>query len=275
MPCNHFPYFMRDISLIVTLICILSGCRPKEPSLFYNRIKTIKTDGKVRVEFIYNENGQLSEWKTFLDSDEMTVLGNLRVFRNKNQQVERTEIWTSWSFSSSDSPKPGTPLKEDHTLYYYDTQGRVVKVVRSSPGILNTTYKLFSYNADGLEEKQEQFGVDGKLLYYYTSEYNSVLHQRKSKGFDADGKLQGTWLTEYDNKENPFFKLNMPYAVMPISGDWRFPNNIVATYDVDENGVKAMAARESFKYEYNLLGLPIKRTDNWSNNSRVYEFVYE
>jgi hypothetical protein len=244
--------------------------------LFYNRIKTIKTDGKVRVEFIYDVNNQLSEWKTFLAADEMTVLGNLRVFRSNNGEVERTELWTSWNSSSSDLPKSGTPLKEDQTLYYYyNTQGRVSKVVRTSPSTPNSTYQQFSYNADGLEEKQEYFGVDGKLLYYYTSEYNSVLHQRKSKGFDADGKLQGMWLTEYDNKENPFFKLNIPYAVMPISGDWRFPNNVVATFDVDENGIKAIVARESFKYEYNSMGLPIKRTDYWSNTSRIYDFEYE
>ncbi len=268
---------MRYVAVIVLSILGFLGCRPKDPLVFYNRIKTIKTDGKLRVQFFYDLQGQFSEWKTY-QADGISVLGNLRVFRKENGQVERTEFWSSWNSTSSNLPKPGAPLKEDHILYYYyDTQGKASRIVRVSADAPtgNSTYQLVSYNANGQEEKQEQYGIDGKMLYYYTSEYNALLTQRKSKGFDASGKLTGTWLTEYDNQKNPFFKLNMPYALMPISGDWRFSNNIVATFDVDENGVKAIIARESFKYEYNSMGLPIKRTDYWSNTSRIYDFEYE
>lgn len=257
---------------------LLIGCRSDQnPSVFYNRLKFIKLNGKLKAEFFFDEQQRLKEWKTYF-SDEVNVFSSFKVFRNDSGQVVSSENWSVHSASSSDAPVPGKPLKlEDKHFYYYDQKGRLIKILslqtQSPSGNFSTV--LFAYNSEGKVQKSESFNVEGKLIGYSTLDYLVNPTQQKRITYNPDGIFYNSFLVEYDNANNPFFLLNVVLAMVPVDAEWISPNNMLTSYSIDKQGNKAATPTIRCQIEYNDKRMPTKKTMFYANTSTTYEYLYE
>ena len=228
---------MKNIVYFIVVISLLSHCKSTvndniNPNLTQSNISKIITDGQLENEFLYNNIGQLIEYRTYFD-DGKSIWESTRYNWNDGV-VSKIEFWTSFSLTSSASPKPGNPLRlESYQTQEHDAQKRVIKTINYLAGYTEPrTYSTTSYDNKGRKIEIKTFTPDGKL-------------SNISKNFIYDNNnnllLWETSHWEYNNNPSPFRNL-------PVYKDasWISPFNVSSNFGRDNAGNKI----NIWNYEY-------------------------
>ena len=222
-------------------------------------ISEIRTDGKLEMAFLYNAQNQVVEIQKYFD-DGASLWESTRYFW-KNDRLDRSEFWSSHSLFLSSSPKPGKPLTLQNTqTYEHDPQGRIVKQFNYVGANDYRSYTLINYDNLGRKAEEKVFTPEGRETSNSTLIYNNRNNLTQSGN--------SNW--EYDEKPNPFRRLNVPHK----NQSWASVNNGTSNFGKDTNGNKSNVW--NFEYTYNPEnGFPITMKTiipNWPSRQSV--FVY-
>lgn len=228
---------MKKLTSYIFIILLLCNCKPTSnnsiiPSLNSSNISKIITDGQLENEFLYNNNGQLVEYRKYFD-DGKNIWESIRYDWN-NGVISKMEFWTSFSLSSSASPKSGNPLRlESYQIYEYNTQKKAIKTVNYLAGFPEPrTYSITSYDGKGRKIEDKIFTPDGKLVNTF----------RNFTYDDNDNLIRwGTAYWEYNNNPSPF--TNLP---SDRNANWISPFNVSSNFGKDNAGNKV----NIWNYEY-------------------------
>lgn len=228
---------MKNVLLFVLMVSLLCNCKPRidnflVPDLTQSNISKIITDGQLENEFLYNANGQLVEYRKYFN-DGKSIWESTRYDWNDGV-VSKVEFWTSFSLTSSASPKPGNPLRlGSYETYEYNSQKKIIKTFNYLAGFSEPrTYSITSYDGKGRRIEVKIFTPDNKLV-------------NTDRNFTYDNKgnllLWGTSHWEYDNNPSPFRNL-------PIyrNASWVSPFNVTSNFGKDNGGNKV----NIWNYEY-------------------------
>jgi hypothetical protein len=223
-------------------------------------ISEIRKNGKLEIAFVYDSKQQVIEIQKYFDDGKS--LWESHRYSWKNNRVAEYQVWSSHPLYLSSLPKPGKPLLlQNKQTFEYDVQGRVSRTNMFIDTDELRTYSTHKYNNAGRKTETKVFGPNGQETYRYA--YN----------YDRDNNLiqfeSSFW--EYDNKPNPFQKLNVPYW----EESWKSPNNVTSNYGKDNSGRKLNIINYQYTYD-SKTELPIKmKSFGEFRDVENYEFVYK
>jgi hypothetical protein len=199
------------------LVALLTGLVACEKETIHKTkengwLKEIRSGDKIHQQFIYKGESLVEEkWFGFECKDNPTD-----VFAYIYQQGKITSLQvTLRSLYSSTAAlcDPATGIHSEEN-FEYDAQGRLSKTVR------NTSYTIYTYNANGFIEKQTIHSTDG------------TVQSTTSFRYDAKGNIvqeidtQGNSTQyQYDDQPNPFYLINQRPGW--ISAFNKSPNNVL------------------------------------------------
>jgi|GEM_PF-2446894 len=225
-------------------------------------ISEIRTDGKLQMAFLYNAQNQIVEIQKYFDDG--TSLWESTRYTWKNNRLDRSEFWSSHPLHLSSWPRPGKPLTlQNWETYEHDSQGRIVKqlnYLNNSGGNDYRSYSVIKYDNLGRKTETNSFTPEGREIntnIFIYDNRNNLLQWMSSH-----------W--EYDDKPNPFRKLNVPRQ----DESWASANNATSNFSRDGNGAKSNVW--NYDYTYNPdNGFPIAmKTSVAGQPARQSIFVY-
>lgn len=122
-------------------------------------------DSSLKVEYEYDESGNLAKRSFYIPAMEQYELGSL----------------------------------SSYTTYEYDQNGQLTKA--SEHNANGTLALVTEYGEDGNRMKTDYY-VDGSLKWYYVYEYDENGNQIKGSRYDQDNSMMDYWTNEYDELGN-------------------------------------------------------------------------
>lgn len=240
-----------SIQVFVFIVFLgLLGCE-KEPvpaGLLLSTVTYHQNVDQVR-HFYYNNSGQLSSREYRFDNKVMDKLE----YQYKDGLVNRIDFYTRKQYED-----PSLYL-ENYLAFEYESN----QLIQSIHYPENARY-TYTYDQDGRLTKETT--PSSLVKYAYDSKGNIA----KSVSF-VDGKEHWIFLYEYDDKRNPYYKLD-PLNDNGLQLDfisYTSPNNLSKAIFINER--KDTIYLKEYFYKYNDSNLPVESYELYTSESNGYE----
>ena len=238
--------------LIISLI--ITSCKKDEPIENENGafIKSINLNQSPIVTYTYNANNDLTK----------------KLLNHAGSQLETTYTYTD-SKISNETTKQNENIISQYN-YQYNTSNQLTQC--DIVGAIQT-YWTFHYNNEKIDEATQFISNEEskKINFSYTGE--NITETQEFYRFGGTWELQSRITFEYDNKNNPYLLLKIPFSEIPDEyADLVNANNVTRIIKYDGNNI--VESDIQYSYTYNSQDYPTIVTETEDGHSVEYTLIY-